>query len=200
MVQSSTSRERVLNVAEQMFLEKGYIAVSMNDLARALGIQKASLYHHAHSGKEALFVEVIERMLGRYRQGLEQAIHEGEFTFQGRLRAAAYWLLHSPPLHYERMMQSDMPQLSEQNAARLTRSTYVALIDPLTRVFGPEMKARGVDSAKVVYLSGAFLSVIETVNNLPQLTSLDARLDTADFLIETLFESFGRKIAASKSS
>lgn len=192
MMPMSESHERVLNVAERMFLEKGYITVSMNDLARALGMQKASLYHHAPNGKEALFVEVIERMLERYRQGLEQAIHEGENSFVGHLRAAAHWLLHSPPLHYERMMQSDMPQLSDDNVARLTRSIYASLIDPLTRIFGSEMKVRGVDLSRVVYLSGAFLSVIETVNNLPQLTSIDARLDTADFLIKTLFEPFGR--------
>src|SRR5689334_21764607 len=100
----SAARERVLNMAEKLFRERGYDAVSLNDLAQALGMRMASLYHHAPDGKEVLSVEVMERILQRNRAGLDQALQRSSLTFMGKLRAAAHWLIEQPSLHYGRMM------------------------------------------------------------------------------------------------
>ncbi len=188
---TTTARERVLMVAEQLFQERGYNGVSMSDLASALGMQKASLYHHASGGKEALFVEVMERILDRYRDGLEDAIQR-QNLYEAQLRAAAYWLLEHPSLHYARMMQSDMPSLSAEHVQRLTIVTYRALQGPLEKVFAPEMAVRGLDARKASYLSGAFLAMIEGIHNLPQQHTTTAREAMSDFLIETLFRSIGK--------
>lgn len=190
-IQNTDARERVLNMAETLFLEQGYAAVSMSDLAKALQMQKASLYHHAPNGKEGLYVEVMERILRRYRAGLEAAITTGEPFFLAKLQAAARWLLNTPSLHYERMMQSDMPQLNAENIEHLTRSTYLALLKPLETVFEPEMSQRGIDERKASYLAGAFLAVVESVHNLPDRYNTVEKIEMADFLIETLFKSFG---------
>ena len=48
-------RRQIIREATTLFLEKGYAATSMSTLAKACGIQKASLYHHFPT-KEALFV------------------------------------------------------------------------------------------------------------------------------------------------
>jgi AcrR family transcriptional regulator len=48
-------RDRILTEATRIFLEKGFSATAMSEVAKASGIQKASLYHHFPS-KEALFV------------------------------------------------------------------------------------------------------------------------------------------------
>lgn len=51
-------RAEILRIATELFLEKGYSGTSMSALARAVGIQKPSLYHHFPS-KEALFVACV---------------------------------------------------------------------------------------------------------------------------------------------
>jgi TetR/AcrR family transcriptional regulator, cholesterol catabolism regulator len=189
---NSAARERVLNAAETLFRERGYAATSLNDLAAALGMRKASLYHHAPNGKEALFVEVMERTLHRYRAGLENAIWHGGTTFTGRLRAAAHWLLSQPSLHYGRMMQGDMQAISPENAQHLRMTTHDALLTPLTGVFIPEMRARGLDVARVQYLTGAFLAIIESIQNLPDYFSNTPKTEMADYVIEMLFRNFGK--------
>ncbi len=88
-------------------------------------------------------------------------------------------------------MQSDMPNLNIDHAQRLQGATYAALINPLIVVFEPEMRARGVDTSKVVSLAGAFLLVIEGVHNLPEHFGTVPKSESADFLVETLFKSFG---------
>jgi AcrR family transcriptional regulator len=55
--------ERLLAVAVEVFIERGYDGTSMEDLARATGISKSSIYHHIAS-KEQLLRLALERALG----------------------------------------------------------------------------------------------------------------------------------------
>ncbi|MGH9170134.1 MAG: TetR/AcrR family transcriptional regulator [Acidimicrobiales bacterium] len=55
--------ERLLAVAVAVFIERGYDRTSMEDLARATGISKSSIYHHITS-KEELLRLAVERALG----------------------------------------------------------------------------------------------------------------------------------------
>lgn len=54
--------ERLLAVAVEVFIERGYDGTSMEDLARATGISKSSIYHHVES-KETLLRLALERAL-----------------------------------------------------------------------------------------------------------------------------------------
>ena len=57
----SEAHERLLNVAEHLFLTRGYAAVSMRDIADALHVRQATLYYHVPEGKNQLFLKVAER-------------------------------------------------------------------------------------------------------------------------------------------
>jgi AcrR family transcriptional regulator len=54
----SERRAEICRTAAQMIRERGFGATSVNDIARALGITKAGLYHYI-SSKEALLAEVL---------------------------------------------------------------------------------------------------------------------------------------------
>ena len=57
-MQRRDRRREILALATEAFLTHGYAGASMADLARAVGVQKASLYHHFAS-KEALFIACV---------------------------------------------------------------------------------------------------------------------------------------------
>jgi AcrR family transcriptional regulator len=63
----TATRRRLLAVATEQFLARGYACTSLNDLIRAAGLTKGAFYHHFPS-KEALAVEVV-----RVRQAEENA-------------------------------------------------------------------------------------------------------------------------------
>jgi AcrR family transcriptional regulator len=46
---AATTRERILEVALDLFIRKGYAATSMREIAEPLGISKAALYYHFRS-------------------------------------------------------------------------------------------------------------------------------------------------------
>ena len=52
-------KEEILQTASRLFSERGYNAVSMRDLAQALGIKAASLYNHIDSKQELLATIVL---------------------------------------------------------------------------------------------------------------------------------------------
>ena len=61
-----TRRAEICRTAAQIFRERGYDATSVSDIARALGITKAGLYHYFES-KEALLFEITAYGLDRVR-------------------------------------------------------------------------------------------------------------------------------------
>ncbi len=59
-------RVEICRTAAQIFRDRGYDATSVSDVARALGLTKAGLYHYFDS-KEALLFEIISYGLERVR-------------------------------------------------------------------------------------------------------------------------------------
>jgi hypothetical protein len=55
-------RHKILLQAKLLFGQKGYCAVSMNDLVTSIGISKPTVYYH-FMDKETLFTETIVDML-----------------------------------------------------------------------------------------------------------------------------------------
>ena len=48
-------RPDIIDAATRIFSERGYHAASMSDIADAVGIRKASLYHHVRKKEDLLF-------------------------------------------------------------------------------------------------------------------------------------------------
>ena len=56
------TREDILEAAAQVFREKGFHGASMSDIAEAVDLRKASLYHHV-SSKQEILSELLDRAL-----------------------------------------------------------------------------------------------------------------------------------------
>ncbi len=66
-------RDRMLEIAVQVFIEQGYDATSVASLAERLGLSKSALYHH-FSSKEELLEVALDEALG----GLEGVLADAE--------------------------------------------------------------------------------------------------------------------------
>ena len=56
------TREDILEAAAQVFRKKGFHGASMANIAEAVNLQKASLYHHV-SSKQEILLELLDRAL-----------------------------------------------------------------------------------------------------------------------------------------
>jgi AcrR family transcriptional regulator len=69
-------RESLIDVALEVFRTRGYDATSMEHLAAAAGISKASIYHHV-SGKEELLDAGLQRALNALEATLDEPVAAG---------------------------------------------------------------------------------------------------------------------------
>ncbi|MCS6907678.1 MAG: TetR/AcrR family transcriptional regulator [Anaerolineales bacterium] len=67
------TRDAILEAAAQIFRQKGYHAASMQDIADAVKLQKASLYHHVNS-KQEILLALLDRALDLLIERMEEVL------------------------------------------------------------------------------------------------------------------------------
>jgi AcrR family transcriptional regulator len=82
------NRTDIVQAAAQMFREKGYHGASMQDIADAVGLQKASLYHHV-SGKQEILAAILDEALDRLIADL-QGVADSKDAADVKLRKAMH--------------------------------------------------------------------------------------------------------------
>lgn len=114
---ATDGRTRIVRSARQLFTRTGFKTVSMQQIADAAGVNKATLYHH-FADKEDLFVEVL-------RQEFEQAHGQLNASIAGcgSLRAQLIHIaLHIFSTHHAdigRLMSDLREHVSEQRREEL---------------------------------------------------------------------------------
>jgi TetR/AcrR family transcriptional regulator len=73
---SPDTRQKILDVAERQFAVKGYTGAYLQSIAKEVGVQKTALYYYFTS-KEALYVAVLERILGPLDRLVRAAMSRG---------------------------------------------------------------------------------------------------------------------------
>ncbi len=58
------TRDRVLQVAQALFAERGYRGTSLRDISARIGIKAPSLFHH-FSSKDEIYLAVLDRIFTR---------------------------------------------------------------------------------------------------------------------------------------
>ena len=67
----SPRKLEIITVASTLFKEKGYSAVTMRDIAKAMGIKAASLYNHIKN-KEEILTFIIISLAEEFIEGLDK--------------------------------------------------------------------------------------------------------------------------------
>lgn len=157
----SDAKQRVLDVAEALFMRRGYNAVTLRDIAHELTMRQASLYYHFPEGKEQIYVAVAERAFERHRIGLEEAIDAAGADLTTQLRAVAAWFEAQPRMNLSSIMHSDLPALSEESAVNLGRVAYFSLFEPLQKAFMASHLRGETRAVNPTVLAGMVLAVID---------------------------------------
>lgn len=74
-------KSEIINVAAQLFKEKGYSAVTMRDIAQAMNIKAASLYNHIKS-KQEILVLIIIKIAEEFTSVIDEIVASDSSTIQ----------------------------------------------------------------------------------------------------------------------
>jgi AcrR family transcriptional regulator len=95
-------RERLLNEARRLFLERGYANVSMQEIAAAAEMTKGAPYYHFRD-KEDLFVHVFEREIASLTALLAKQLAAAP-TFRDQLLAVLRLVLETDRLAFGQLV------------------------------------------------------------------------------------------------
>lgn len=115
-------RDTVLNAASRLFMEFGYEPVSLNQIAAAAGVTKASVYYYFAS-KANLFTVSLTEMMKRICISTTQ-IMEREISLRERLETIATVKLASTHVEFESMMREALPSLSAEQQEDIRRAEH----------------------------------------------------------------------------
>ena len=146
------TQEKLLEAAEELFVERGFDGVSVNDVAQHAGAAKALVFYYFKS-KQELFDAVLDRYYRNQAQALMDAMGNGVRSTRERIHAGidAYLDFIEKNPGYSRLIQREICS-SERNIRKITQ--YMA---PLYQwgltVFGGMLRQDGPLSAKHFFMS-----------------------------------------------
>lgn len=94
------SRAAILDAAEALFLERGFAATSMSEIAEHSGVTK-SLIHHHFGSKESLWAEIKRRRFGSYHAAQLALYDRGltRETIHASMKAYFHFMQANPQVH-----------------------------------------------------------------------------------------------------
>lgn len=99
---------RILDVALELFLQKGYENTTIQDIIDALGnLSKGAIYHHFKS-KEDIVYAVIEKMYGDEKSKYAELLNSKQYSGKEKLRQMLLVAVNNPSQEF---MVKSMPNL-----------------------------------------------------------------------------------------
>ena len=135
----ANSRTAILNAAERLFVEKGYHAISMREIADAVGMTKAALYYHFRD-KEQLFMAILEGVLNELSALIEQC-RTVNTSHRGQIEAIVrqIMLLPSERRASLRLASQELGNLDAATRQQFVEQYHVQFIGRITGILAAGM-------------------------------------------------------------
>lgn len=149
-------REAILAAAARLFATRGYAATTMNDVAAACGLSKATLYHYV-ADKHDLLAEVARGHVGRLERLVAAVVARG-LPPQERLVALieVFMDAYAGAQHEHRVLTEDVKflQPAPQQEVLDGQRRVVAAFAEAIAALRPELAERPVAGALAMLLFG----------------------------------------------
>lgn len=154
----SVTRTRILEVARDLFTEKGYEKMSLREIAEAVGITKAALYYYFPT-KEKLFEELVRPLFDMQREGMSLLEETPDpRVWAERLPEMLDWIIdHRKLFELLQSNQASLHELMHQTGGYMEE--HVDMHERMHQAFTDE----SVPLATRVRLAGAMMFVIGIV-------------------------------------
>ncbi len=149
-------REHILAAAAQLFASRGYTAATMNDVAAACGVSKATLYHYVRD-KQGLLLQITAGHVARL-ETLVQAVAAQGLAPQAHLPALIqrFMQAYARAEHEHRVLTEDVKFLAEadRHAVLAAQRRVVAAFAQAVAALRPDLRAAGLHTPLALLLFG----------------------------------------------
>ncbi|GAA3217415.1 TetR/AcrR family transcriptional regulator [Actinocorallia longicatena] len=167
-IYAETTRRALLETGRLYFLERGYAAVSAEELVRAAGLTRGALYHH-FDGKQGLFEAVFEEVQneGLHRVGRAMAALPGSPEGQVVAGMEAYLDVCAEPAYREIVLLQGPVALGRERWLELHHTMRGVLLHGVTTLIdGGHLREQPAETAAAA-LYGALTELSLTITEAP---------------------------------
>lgn len=171
-------RRAILEGAQTVFLRDGYAAASMDEVARAAGVGKMTVYRHFGS-KDALFRDMLRELCGGVM--LDAPVRPGS-TLEEELVALGHAFVDLVT-HPHRLGTYRLAMAEAERTPDVSKLFYEGAVVPVVDRIAARIAAHAPDRARdeARMLAGGFLQLVQGHAFLRLLMGLDRAPDTGMF-------------------
>lgn len=178
-------RKAILEAAELLFAQKGYQAVSIDNIACAAGVSRGLVHYHFHS-KEDLFMDVVKNVMDGFSERLQDDLISCS-TARTKIRAMllAFLNLAETRRSLWRTGVSEASGLSER-IRKLFDSYRRANLAVIVNVLDGGVTSGELKTADAQFVAHCLMAIITSTALGKFLTQLGLKADTTAERISTL--------------
>lgn len=173
--------DAILDHAERLFQEHGYLAVSTRDIREAAGVSQPTLYYH-FKDKAELYLKVMRRTLERTAAGIAAA-RAASSRAGDRLVAIAGMLLADSKTDQRGMMRDTLVHLDAERRERGYELYRQLVYAPLTAIMAEGIAAGELRADDPSALARAYLGLCTTFVRTPPDARYEARVVGAGWIV-----------------
>lgn len=169
------SIEKIRIAAMQLFINRGYYATSINDIAKQAGISKGLLYNY-YSGKEELLSEMVDERINEVVEVMEGAksIDTPSNQLEHIINGAIDNIQQNPEVHRFYLHLQTQPAADEEliKYSKLLIEENARLFELQCEIF----ERKGVDNPRQrsLYFSSVLQGIMYMISTYPQKFPIEA--------------------------
>ncbi|MFE6999632.1 TetR/AcrR family transcriptional regulator [Streptomyces griseus] len=188
MPRQSDTRVRARDEFARRLADYGYLGVSLDDIAKAVDVKKASLYHHFPGGKPSLFMEVADHYTEEASALLQNALATPGTLRDKLLALAASYAQGTYNSALSNQIYYATRHLEDDQRAAISHAYVRGLIEPVTDLMAEAVATGELRQADPGFLATAFMELAATVHP----TQDDRTASSADRLARDVVDLFLR--------
>ena len=172
----NATAKKILDVSLELFSKRGFDAVTVEDIAKVVGIKAPSLYNHFPS-KKAIFVSLVESVFDEYEKGSNDislhtlAYEKDSHIFIGisadnlvsKVKQMFLYSIHNEKVSQMRKLLT-IEQFRNAELAELYTTRYIdRLVEYHKGVFNALAEAKIINNYDVDFLAYAYVCPINTL-------------------------------------
>lgn len=178
--------ERILAIAWELFQQKGYRGVTVDEICERCNLTKPTLYYYFND-KEDLFVQVLQRQLMRFHDVLQQP---GDIEDHLKQMAAA--VLENFQTQYTVLLHDREHIKKPENLKAVKDAFRGYLFNPLRSIMQSGLDNGSLRGRNAEMLTLMFLGVINNFINRAEVTGMDNQA-LAEELTKLFLEGVSKK-------
>lgn len=188
--QVGDTKENILQTASFLFMEYGYEKISMEQVAEASNVTKASVYYY-FKNKATLFATAIASMMKRIQQRTDMILQDGE-NLKEKLYTVTLHRLRVPHIDFETLMKEAVPSLTEEHIKQI-REAEASIHHILEGVFQQAMEKGEITTKNPLLLFHMFTTVTMISNKEQLMNELGGTEKAAEELVDLFWNGIAKE-------